>query len=54
MSLELIGFGLAGLADKNQRREPATERESVVGNRIGDREPTTYRDPNPTDRTGYR
>ncbi|OWY67908.1 hypothetical protein B7486_29110 [cyanobacterium TDX16] len=53
--LGLIGlFGLAGLAGKNKRREPATERESVVENRIGDREPTAYRDPNPTDRTGYR
>ena len=53
--LGLIGlFGLAGLAGKNKRREPATERESVEGNRIGDREPTAYRDPNPTDRTGYR
>jgi len=54
--LGLIGlFGLAGLAGKNKRREPVVERDARLGNRmVEDREPTAYRDPDPTDRTGYR
>lgn len=53
--LGLIGlFGLAGLAGKKKRREPVVKRDARLGNRLEDREPTAYRDPNSSDRTGYR